>query len=145
MRKTNPPNVSRTRCVMRHLTRGKNMKRFSLGVILVASLLLFCAAGRAEYLEPIKNPYYRTPEWRLWYRDQTPIPSPALIAPGQVGQIAPPPESARLYPDDADTKAKPGSFLAFRKTDWPGPIRRLLGRCLPQRGPESRWPAAVSA
>lgn len=85
-----------------------------------ALAVVLCTAGAAFGAdETIRNPYYRTPEWKLWHHDPAPVVSDKLIAPGQMGQLAPPPESARVWPDDPDPKAPLGTFLAFRKTDWP--------------------------
>ena len=90
------------------------------------AMLLLCAAAMGED-KPIRNPYYKTPAWKLWDVDATPIENPRLIAPGQVGKIAPLPEATRLYPDDAPATSQPATaavtpaapFLAFRKGDWP--------------------------
>ena len=95
------------------------MKRDFVRMMAVPVLLL-CGAGSGGGEEgTIRNPYYRAPEWKLWYTNTEPVVSGELIAPGQVGKLEPTPEAVRLYPDDADAQASPGRFLAFRKTDWP--------------------------
>lgn len=105
-----------------------NMKKTFCRLAVTAALLMVSFAAALCEDKPIRNPYYKAPAWKLWDADATPIESKRLIAPGQVGKVAPLGEEARLYPDDAPATSQPAtaavtpaaSFLAFRKGDWPG-------------------------
>ncbi|MCG2788389.1 MAG: PKD domain-containing protein [Actinomycetia bacterium] len=79
--------------------------------IWISLLLLFFAFDALG--EEIKNPYHKRPAWKLWFLDPTPV----KLDNDKI--LALPPLNKRIYPDDADTKKYPGSFLAYRNKDWP--------------------------
>src|SRR3989339_114626 len=87
--------------------------RLIIGVVI---LLLFTGS---VYTQTIKNPYWPSdpPTWKMWNTNPTTVTDAALIAPGQVGKMAPTAVTNRLFPDDIIT---PGKYLEYRTTDWAG-------------------------
>ncbi|MDP3029150.1 MAG: PKD domain-containing protein [Deltaproteobacteria bacterium] len=76
--------------------------------------LLFLLLSLDAVGDEIKNPYYKTPIWKLWFLDSTPVSLPDNKI------LTPPSPDKRIYPDDVDTEKCPGRFLAYRNNDWPG-------------------------
>jgi PKD repeat protein len=80
---------------------------FVPGILLAASLVPVNQSV-AESTARIKNPFYATPQWRLWHLDQQPV---------QVGdkELAPLPPQSRTIPVDPGPSAPAERFLVYRK------------------------------
>ena len=96
-----------------------NIIKKLLQIISSTVFVLFCAGS--VYGQAIKNPYWPAdpPSWKVWNTNPTTVTDAQLIAPGQVGQMAPTAVTNRLFPDDIVT---PGKYMEFRTTDWAGRI-----------------------
>lgn len=74
--------------------------------------------GQAAHSDPspvsqIKNPFYSTPQWKLWRSDNRPVVMGPI-------KLSPPPVNIRRYPVDVDPTQNNGEFISFRGSDWPG-------------------------
>lgn len=87
--------------------RFQTGRLFVPGILLAASLILANQAV-AESTARIKNPFYATPQWRLWHLDQRPV---------QAGdkKLAPVPPQSRNIPVDPGPSAPAERFLVYRK------------------------------
>ncbi|MBI5547474.1 MAG: PKD domain-containing protein [Deltaproteobacteria bacterium] len=83
-----------------------------LPIALAVSLLAGTMVPPAAKAQPIKNPYYSAPAWKLWYQDQAPVTSGAVT-------LTPPATADRRYPDDIDP-LHPEKFLVVRTADYAG-------------------------
>ena len=87
-------------------------------------LLLFFMLMLAGFFSPIQaqsiqNPYYSTPDWKLWYEDQSPATVDGVT-------LDPRPESHRDYPvDPTPAEAATGLYMKVVPDDYPG--RRYSG------------------
>lgn len=80
---------------------------FSLSAVLTVS-----AAETVASPKTIKNPFYRTAQWRLWHLDQQPVAAGEKI-------LVPAPPADRLYPDNKAPSPASSQFLIYRQGDWP--------------------------
>ena len=76
------------------------------------------ARGGAE----IKNPYFKTTEWKVWRDDDSPVKGiTSLVREGKKKKpveitLEAPAKSARVYPVDPPQKAGKGPYIAFKKS-----------------------------
>ncbi|MBI2919771.1 MAG: hypothetical protein HYY18_01650 [Planctomycetes bacterium] len=86
------------------------MSRIAMNPVRIAALFLAaCAVSRAEQdTGEIRNPYFKTTEWRVWRLDPSPIEKArAAVPPETEGSTIRPPELAkRLWPSELVPQGK---------------------------------------
>jgi hypothetical protein len=87
--------------------------RYLIGCFLFVTGFMSVFMALADSALQIKNPFYSTPEWRLWHLDQQPVSTGDKV-------LIPLAARKRLLPVDPDPSAPGDRFLAYRKGDWPG-------------------------
>ena len=79
-------------------------------LLLAASIALACSAQA----QTIQNPYWDTPNWRIWTDDESPVSVNGTL-------LTPTPAGSRLWGDDVDP-ANPQIFTVYKSPDWPARI-----------------------
>lgn len=79
--------------------------------------VVILGSNASSYAQSIKNPYYTTSQWKLWYSNSSSVVDTTLIAPGAVGQLTAPALDQRIYPTDETTGEQ---FVAYKKGDYAG-------------------------
>jgi PKD repeat protein len=85
---------------------------FKYVALIFVTGLLHAGPVQAESPAIIRNPFYSTPQWKLWHADPRPVQTSEKL-------LQPVDPDERIYPVNAPPDASAGQFLVFREGNWP--------------------------